>query len=516
MVVKSLRPDLVFYALAALVVVFILNSHPFMFPGYDVWWHMGAIDTAHLSVAPGSGTRFFWHKLWSAALSGVPEASFFDRALIVHRTQFLIAVVLVGLSAYWILQAIFHRSNILRSELLLLALLGALIWLFMHGTYSRAIFGGRESGVVMSWIGWYSINYQIALPICLLAMASLIYAVAMPLSIERRISMLLVCFGGLFLTAMIHAAEVPYFLFAAAMVVGLYLRGVKGLVWAVVLLAVAAISVYFALRFSYRAPELLRLAAHGDWGVLVDRITRHGQYLVEHGANRRVTGWNSLYTLSTMLLAASLLMAWRLPSSVSIKPVLFVLLTGLMPLMLLFQWSAGLLATITYVNLAWRFAFASFLFLAVPIFLALLGLLLPVRAKAWGQIAATVLMASSVYAHSRWMDQEHIVNSFASSIFQSVDPRQVHFGLSVEEQAALDVMHERLQQSDPGRPLCVDVFSAYYLFFIKEFRGVFLPGNVNRLPTVEHRKHRCRFPRDGGDLIQLGITPPPWRFKLAQ
>lgn len=515
MVTRLLHPLAAFCALSAFGVLFVLNSYPFMYPGYDMWWHMGAIDTAQLAGPRISGSRF-WHWVWSGALSWLPSASFFDRALIVHRVQFLLAVALVGLSGYWILRTIFHRSTVHRAELLLFAWLGVLIWLIMQGTYSQAVFGGRESRVVMSWMSWYSINYQIALSTCLLAGAALLYAVVMPLSTERRMLMLLASTTSLLLTALIHAAEVPYFLFAMAIVVALYVRGRKGLLWVLVLLMAVALSLYLALRFSYRTPELLRVAMQGDWGVLADRISRYGQYLVVQGANRRSTGWNTLYTLSTLLLCVSVLVAWRLPSRAEIKPMLFVLLTGLLPLMLLFQWSAGLLATITYANLAWRFAFSSFLFLAIPIFLVLIGQLLPVRAKAWGQVTAAVLIALCVYVHSRWVDSQQIVNTFAASIVRSTDPRQMYFDLSTEEQEALDSMHARLIQSPPGKPLCVDIFSAYYLFFLKDFRGVYLPGNVNRLPTVEHRKHRCRFPRDGGDLVALGIKQPPWRFRLAQ
>lgn len=515
MVTRFLHPNSVFWAMSAFGVLFILNSYPFMFPGYDMWWHMGAIDTAQLSGPRSSGARH-WHKVWSEALSWLPATSFFDRALIVHRVQFFLAVALVGLSGYWILRAIFHRSTVQRAELLLSAWVGVLIWLVMHGTYSQAVYGGLESRAVMSWISWYSINYQIALSTCLLAGAALLYAVGMPLSTERRMFMLLVSTTSLLLTTLIHAAEVPYFLFAVAIVVALYVRGRTGLLWTLVLLMGIALSLYLALRFSYRTPELLRLTMQGDWGLLADRISRYGQYLVVQGANRRSTGWNTLYTVSALLICASLFIAWRFPSGAAIKPMLFVLLTGLMPLMLLFQWSAGLLAIITYANLAWRFAFSSYLFLAIPIFLVLLGQLLPVRAKAWGQVTAAVLITLCVYAHSRWVDSQQIVNTFAASIVRSTDPRQMYFDLSTEEQEALDSMHARLIQSPPGKPLCVDVFSAYYLFFLKDFREVYVPGNVNRLPIVEHRKHRCRFPRDGGDLVALGIKQPPWRFRLAQ
>jgi hypothetical protein len=513
MISRSQRETSAFIFLVALSILFVLNSFPFMFPGYDMWWHMGSIDASELDSSRVPG-RFFWHALWGAVFGWLPGLSIFERALIVHRFQFLLSGLLVGAAGYLLLDTIFRRANMRRSELLILAWLGSVIWFLMQGTSSQAIAGGSESYALMSWISWYSINYQISLPFSLLASSALIYSVGNPLTSGRRILMLMVCIVCILITAVIHAAEVPYFLVAAIFVGGLYIRGRKGMRMILIMPLIAALFVYFALKFSDRTPEVLRLVIQGEWSVLLGRVSEYGHLLVDLGLNRSTTGWNTLTTASTLLLVLSLGIAGYLRSPVEFRPAIFVLLTGLMPLALLIDWSAGLLATVTYPEVAWRFSLASFLFLGIPIFLALIGLHSNDHSKIGRQIVASLLLGTIVYCHSAWNDRAHAVNRLAESIVNSLDQRKMYFGLSSDERSALDKMYIRLREMDLSQPLCIDVFSANYLFFLKDYRFVYVPTNLDQLPSVKFHNSSCDFPQDGGDLIRLGIPQPPWRFDL--
>ncbi len=498
----------------ALGVLFIANSHPFMFPGYDMWWHLGNIEAAGVPGAPGYSTRYLWHLGWYRVFEWLPDLDFWDRALLIHRLQFLLTSVLIGLSGYWVLRVIFQRAEMARGELALLAAIGVLVWMLMHGTSSR---------VVLPWVLWYSINYQIALPFSLLATAALLYAVGMPLTPARRGLMLAVCAASLAAVIGFHVAEAPYFGLSAVALACVYLRG-RFWRWLPLLLPLAVAAVYLALQFSYRMPELVRLVGAGDWALLADRIDLYGHHLVNRRSNRALTGWNTLHSTGLVLMAAALLLAWRLRQGVGIRPMVFVLLTGLMPLALLFETSAGILAMVTYPGIAWRFSFASFLFLGIPVFLGVLGLALR-EAPRWrlgGQMLATVLIGLGVYGHSRWVDPVQITRTYAVSLYQSLDPRKMYFGLSVQEQAALDAAHARLLAAAPARPICTDGFSAYYLFFLKDYRNLYMPrSNINRLATVEHpikrgSTHACRFPLDGGDLVPLGVAYAGWRYNLRE
>ena len=507
-----------FFALAALCVAFIANSHPFMFPGYDVWWHLGNISSASQPGATGYSGRFIWHGIWSRVFEFWPDLGLWERALVIHRVQFLLAAVLIWLAGYWVLSVIFVRAQLARWEVPLLALIGAVVWMLMLGTWSQAHAGGSESRVVLPWILWYSINYQIALPFCMLAVAALLYAVGMPLSASRRSLMLAICAVSVGTVMWVHAAEVPYFGLSAVFLMVAYLRGSR--LWRLLplLILLALIVGYVALQFSYRMPESVRLVMGGDWNLLTERVGDLGARMVRGKLNRAVTSWNTLHVVSGLLMLVALPLAWRLREWVSVRAMVFVLLTGLMPLALLFESSAGVLAMVTHLGIAWRFSFASLLFLGIPVFLGVLGVWLR-QAGAWrqgGQVLAIIVIVLGVYSHTRWFDPAQVTRTFATALYRSLDPQKMYFGLSASEQAALDAMHHQLVQSNPRQPLCIDVFSAYYLFFLKDYRNVYMPANIRRLPIAGQDPHACPFPREGEDLASVGLTRPDWRFNLVR
>jgi hypothetical protein len=509
------RELIAFLLLTFVGCTFVFNSYPFMYPGYDMWWHMGSIEFAHLS-SNGAQGRFYWHAFWGWLLPELNIHGIFDRALIIHRVQLSLTALMVGASGYLALRAAFHKTAATRAELLLCALLGVLVWFLMHGTWSMAIGGGPDSYALMPWISWYSLNYQISLPFTLLASAALIYAVSMPLGMAQRVLMWLLCAATIAVAAVIHAAEVPYFLFSAVLVGALYIRGRRAALLLSALVLAGVIFVSAALRFSDRVPELIHVLLRGEWRLLWSNVNEYGHALVDLKLNRSLTGWNTLTSASFGLLVLSILVARQSLQSVEMRPMVFVLATGLMPLALLWKWSAGLLAMVTYLYVAWRFAFASFLFLGIPVFLVVVRLYFGRRMGLSTQMALTLVVALVVASYSRWADPAHVVLRMSSSLTKSLDSEKMHYGLLPEEQRGLDLMYSKLVALNLDVALCVDVFSANYLFFLKGYRNVYLPANLEMLPTVEHQNASCQFPRDGGDLRKLGIPQPPWRFDLVQ
>lgn len=504
--------------LSFLGLLFILNSRPFMFPGYDMWWHMGMVDAAHLLFEDGFPVRYTWHLLWNKVFAWLPATAFFNRALLIHHVQFLLTSVLVGISGYLVLRAVLHRVNVGRSELAVWAILGVAIWMVMHGTYSSAVYGGAESHAVLPWILWYSINYQISLPFSLLASALVFHLLEVRLSGKMRLVSWLMVVVCLIVVALAHVAELPYFLLMGVIALGLYAKSWVTAKRVAVLLVLALVVILFGLNFSYRTPELIQLIINGAWSDLAERISRNGHYLVNRGGNRAVTGWNTLHMFGLAGLVVSMTLVFWLRLQGSGRPILFLLLTALIPSALLFVFSAGLLSMITHAGIAWRFTFASFLFVGMPLMFALVGVALRksgVRETLWLQAGVVLGMGMAVYGHSRWFDQMHVTNRMAHALTLSQKSHVMYFDLLPSEYVVLDAMHAQALKVPDGHPLCLDVFSAYYLFFLKDFREIYMPGNINRLPGVKYPKHQCAFPRDGPDLARLGISPPPWRYRLV-
>jgi hypothetical protein len=140
-----------------------------LYPWYDFHFHLEIITNNALHA------NSFWHFLWAqvfAALHTPDEPTV--RALIIHRTQTLMTLGLLLASAYLFMGVAFQRLG--THTKIQLAATAVLFWLVMHGTYSSPP-GQRHILHVMSWLQWYSVNYQISLPMFVFGSAALLKAV---------------------------------------------------------------------------------------------------------------------------------------------------------------------------------------------------------------------------------------------------------------------------------------------------------------------------------------------------
>jgi len=90
----------------------------------------------------------------------------------------------------------------------------------------------------------------------------------------------------------------------------------------------------------------------------------------------------------------------------------------------------------------------------------------------------------------------------------------MRFGLTNEQQLWLDQVHESLLASPPETMVCTDMFTAYYLFFIKNYDQVVLPDRISRYVDRRRQQPGCAFPQDGGDILKLGFGLIPWNLDI--
>jgi hypothetical protein len=489
--------------LALAVILFIMNSFPMMRPGFDMWWHMAMTEApqqANPQAFPTS--RILWHYFWNHLLAVLQLRDIFDRALFVHRAQFLMSTTLLAASAYLVLRSVLHRIRIPTSEVLLAALLSAVIWFLMNGTASTAHDGGEGAYVVQSWIMWYSLNYQISLPFYFAATASLLYSLSAAITLRERVVSFVCSIVFILICSLLHAAETVYFLICLVIFTLLYLRGNHALQAGLGVIILCAATVWVALRQSYAVPELLTLAVQGDVSTLTERIANSGTLMTEGGLNRIATGWSFLHSISLASIAASAIFgAWRYPQkllaiNLDQRAVGFILFTCLMPLALWTQYSAGFLAMLLPLHIAWRFTFASFVYVGLP----LLGLVLAqfLRPSQWfGRHAAIVLvvligLTTSVW-YSKLSGSADPVYPYARSLKRSLDPESNYFGLTNAQRKELGALAQALGERSNQSPVCTDMFTAYYLFFVERYRSVEVPGNLAYLPGYVASAKLCDF-----------------------
>lgn len=410
------------WALVAGMLLFALNSYPMMYKGYDIWYHIEGIRN------PGMHINVFWHQAWHQIINllKINENELALRALVVHRAQTLLTFVLLASSAFIFLSTALNRLD--THIKLQLTTVAVIVWQVLHGTYSSPAGEPHDSYKhVMSWLQWYSVNYQIALPLFFFGSATLLKTVTSkgtPTTLFWSALTLVTAY----LIARIHAAELVYFLFVAGGIFVIYVLPFQR--WYVLLLTavVLVLALKLGLMFSYRQPVILELMHPSRWSELVGRMNEFGHLLVGSNLNRSETTWHSLYTVS--LMAAVGTVFWAKHKG-AVQLALLLVFSSLLAIGIQIHHSAGLLALVIGEYVTWRFGFSTLLFVAIPL---LVGVWLERRPHTDSPMRTSVLalgvptgLLVLVALYSRFFEPLHPAYNFAKSVLFSLDPVLGHF-----------------------------------------------------------------------------------------
>lgn len=451
-----------------------------MYPGYDIWWHLDVIRSIDYFDGQSYGR---WHWIWNRLLEFFEVSDFFARALVIHRTQFVVSLLSLYASAILLMSAVLRGRLNDSSIFALLAFFSVVYWFLMHGTSSRAAYLGEDSAATMSWINWYSVSHQITMPLCILAISLMIRAMALSASESLvRLVMLMLAFFLVLLVALLHAAEVPYFLFMALVGVLLYV-GRRRFIFVFVgsVFFVFLFAVVFS-RLSHGESQLISSVAGGNFSEIWRVMQRYG-HLMLAGLNRASTGWNLLYTFSLVLMVGVIGIWFIGRGGVNARSMLWIAASVLLPASIYFKYTAGLLAQITYLTLAWRFSFGSLLFVAPSIYF---GAAI-VRCRGISKsclllwvffVPMVVLLMSAFFAGG-----VGAVRSNVSSLAASLDRGRMHFGISESQYSALSGLSRDIGVAGVRTGACFDLFTSYYLFYLFDSKGVCYPRRIKEGPT---------------------------------
>lgn len=494
------------------LVWFAVSSYPMMRPGFDVWWHLGMIEApAQADEVLFPTRRLVWHHAWHHLFFWLNITDVFARALLIHRVQLLLTVVLLVVSAYLLLRVLTQKLKPAPSIIWTAALLSTVIWLLMHGTHSVARGGGVGASVVQSWPLWYSVTYQISLPLYFAATACVFFGVASEATLRKRIAAILCSLCLISIGTIIHAAETAYFLVCLALLALAYVRRRNFPLGALVLISGGTAVYWLASQQSYAVPALLTTFLNEGVEKASLDIMRTGAHLVNSGRNRADTGWHAMHWISLLGLLTGALLIQRLLKEnghrMDWRPVVFVGSTALLPALLTTHLGAGLFAHVTHQYIAWRFALASLLFVGLP-----LGVLVftesvygnsSVGRRAVLVGALTVLICSVVIWLSKEYERKQPSFAYAQSLARSLNPQKSYFGLTAEQRSSLEYTVAALRTRAAPDLLCTDLFSAYYLFFVARYREVHLPSSLEHIPGYRFSDAPCKFP-----LSKQHLNPP--------
>jgi hypothetical protein len=269
-------------------------------------------------------------------------------------------------------------------------------------------------------------------------------------------------------------------------------------------MALAALALFAALKIDGRLPAGWVVLRDQGFSAFYSEVMRIGEWMVNRG-NRGQASFNFYHYMGLGAVLFGLYLARQAPN-VNQRAAWFVLLSALPLLALFVQLPAGLLAMVTYYEIAWRFNFSSFLYVGVPLLAVLLGLRYAKLAGLWPQLLMTGGTVFGVMVASYLFEPNHVAFQYTRSIVHSVQPAKIHFGLPPNSQEWLEQADQALRAEADQGPVCADIFSAYYLYFVYKQHRMNLPVNIGLNVGA------CRFPRDGGDLQRLNLGPVPWQF----
>jgi len=237
------------------------------------------------------------------------------------------------------------------------------------------------------------------------------------------------------------------------------------------------------------------------------------------GSNRWITGWTILHTLSVgSLLAVFLVTIRNRKSSVAdLRSIALLILVSISPPIIFFKASAGLFTTITYLEIAWRFAFATLAFAGIPLFLIqILEIIKQHNNTPQLKLAMLCLiLLSAVATTGNW----NTVSNYWTSLHRSLSPERSYFQISQNNLSTLNAAAAAITKS-PGNH-CFDIFSTYYLFHILKVNSICLPNAISSLPNVGsvsgiNDNCKCSFPRGDEPYTSLGLRAPKWKYNANE
>ncbi len=434
---------IIFWGFITCGLLLILSSFPMMKLGFDIWDHVRYLrlaveDPSLIATLP----KKQWYLVWSYLFRLFDITDIFTYATVIHRTQFILCCVMVYIAAKQIFSALLPLKSTMAVEnnwLSSMALSSVLVWLTMIGTFSF---------FQQAWIMWYSVNYQITLPMLFLAVSLCVNLLAIQQSREQLIfktSIVALLLIGVYV---FHAAELAYLLFYFPILVlcfGMqYKYNIKHICLAVAIgVIIVAVAIVF---YTEQVPALVTYIMHGQYSKILADINIKGTYNAVHGGNRYAANWNELYRLSVYILGilciaglvgrlrlSAPLADWFKCNQVNRRVFGFLILSLVFCFIPTFKYSSGLASLITYDAIVNRFYYASFAFLAIP----LLGYFLCTHIKYLlypiGIVGISLSIMFCAFIFSAKINSTNVYADNVKSIARSILDKKINIGMSAEK-----------------------------------------------------------------------------------
>jgi hypothetical protein len=485
----------------AILALYLLQTTPLMIPGSDVWLHLIRIENNSDGV---------WHSLWHTIMNFLGIHDLLYLANFIHKTQSLISFVLIFISAKLILEVIFYQSNTRNTAINIGAWLAVIFWTVMHGFFAGPIFA--------SWFIVFANNYQIAYPAYFFGVASIIYALHLHILHRQKVKptlLIAVAIACIIFTGVIHASDLPYFILASIfLALAFFQKKYIPIYLAITIVFMALIYTIFDPMPRTKVPTLFKIIDETPPNEFIHAISNIGQETLTSDYGFNTFNYFFIFAFASVI-AIILLQKDKNNIPINQRLILFILLSSTPSLLYLTNFGAGLLGMITYPSLAYRFTWSSFLFLG-PSILAIY-LYIKLQKFKWVVILIQITALITIPLLSFKFEEQQVSYHYVRSLYKTLDPSNTRAGFSAEQSEWFENAYTKIVQANFKNPICVDIYTAQYLYFQKNYKNVILPSRRYRGTGIKVDKslyRQCKYPIDGGTVFKdLGITSGPWSYR---
>ena len=394
-----------------------------------MWDHLIAIDNFNYSQVPGA--RDIWHDIWRQlfALFSIDQSQILLRARIIHITQTILSFFAIYLFSKVIVRNIFTKIDPL--TLNYMAYWSTLIWFTIFATFSMFYHH--------IWILWYSVNYQITLPLAwyITALTIIILFESKGWRVKLFYGFQIIVISRFILQA--HSMEYLYYLMYLIVLFLLYFRKIAHLFkkyYYIFIPAVLAV-LFFSQYYQAEKSQLLIYLYSLRFGELYQEIIAQGHLLLD-GANRAKDAINELIKVS---LVAGVLMLMTLfirkrsgnDRDINGKMFLFIFIASLFLFIPLGTFTGGLAAIATKMGAVNRFYYSAPLFVLLPVSIYyFISLFSPSGRLAIVNITLPLLMLLA-FEYSKHFSSTHNYADNIHSLLDAFNRKKVGFNLSKEQ-----------------------------------------------------------------------------------
>jgi len=355
----------IFYSSVFIALFAVLFTHPFLRYPYDWVYHITHIDDFHNSNTIPAG-RFIWHFLWAKIFDilSIPPKELFLRTKIIHITQTYIALFCVFVYCKVVIRNIFTNIDIHINRCL--SLWGTLIWYTIFATFSMHYH--------LVWNMWYSVNYQITLPLFWYILAlTIILLFEKPSKFKGIILFLQIIILSRFILQA-HSMEFLYYLMHLIVLTILYVNQLNKIPkrYFFFFFAFLALLTIIALNYQPERAPIFDYLNPAKWPTLYNSIIDKGHDLVK-GLNRASASMNSLIIFSLIVATGMVLYTIYLNRfhkkdvCFDTRKFLYVFLSSLFVLIPINTISAGFFAMLTHMYVVNRLYYSASIFIILPV-----------------------------------------------------------------------------------------------------------------------------------------------------